>query len=433
MKDAIGFGFLALLFMALIPAFVASSKGRNWLLWYIYGFFLFLFAFIHALILKPNENAYGMKKCPKCASVISKDAIVCPSCRENLGDEENPLTENVVVRQLHQERFDGERNIALPAYQLFLTRRFAIEKNATLEKYVIGNDVFDTLDASLQEADNCYGRFLSALREEEEQAYREADELERKRALSNLQLAEQKAQREELEAKLASSREANLKKSLIAGTAIFTIGLVVLSVYGFNKYVEERRLTEIKIKEKKIKADLEARRNAEFVEMFSSNKFFGYEIGANNLDQLSKTLPDFYEDKLTGERHYFCHEGGCDSLLGGSSLVGGSGLATRKIVGITFTYCFPDHVKASSSNEPDLKDFVLTGVYLDFGLDNGVYNTMLKESGIKKSGFIFYSDSIFNNIFSEVGVHRVKAEGAGVTFNVLNPFICTPDEITGDK
>ena len=74
---------LGLLLFAAIPAFVAISKGRGFILWYIYGFFLFPFALIHAIVIKPNENAAGMKKCLSCASVIPKEATVCPFCRSN--------------------------------------------------------------------------------------------------------------------------------------------------------------------------------------------------------------------------------------------------------------------------------------------------------------------------------------------------------------
>ena len=40
--------------LGLIPAMVARSKGREFLLWWIYGSLLFIVALPHALLLKPE-------------------------------------------------------------------------------------------------------------------------------------------------------------------------------------------------------------------------------------------------------------------------------------------------------------------------------------------------------------------------------------------
>ena len=39
-------------FLGLIPAIIASAKGRNFLLWWIYGWMLFIVAFIHSLCIR---------------------------------------------------------------------------------------------------------------------------------------------------------------------------------------------------------------------------------------------------------------------------------------------------------------------------------------------------------------------------------------------
>lgn len=47
---------IVLFLLALIPAFIASNKGRSFLLWYIYGVCLLIIAIPHSLIIsKTNE------------------------------------------------------------------------------------------------------------------------------------------------------------------------------------------------------------------------------------------------------------------------------------------------------------------------------------------------------------------------------------------
>lgn len=74
-------------FLGLIPASIASSKGRSFFGWWIYGFFLWLIALIHSLVIQPVGRAVeekaiaaGNLKCPHCAEWIKREARVCRHC-----------------------------------------------------------------------------------------------------------------------------------------------------------------------------------------------------------------------------------------------------------------------------------------------------------------------------------------------------------------
>lgn len=61
----------------LIPAFIARSKGRGFLKWWIYGSLLPVVALPHALMLHLGE---GSKKCPYCHRTSPMGAMYCRSC-----------------------------------------------------------------------------------------------------------------------------------------------------------------------------------------------------------------------------------------------------------------------------------------------------------------------------------------------------------------
>lgn len=80
--------FIILLVIALIPAAIARSKGRSFILWYIYGIALWIVALIHSILLKEDSyqstrqsiTGQSLKKCPSCGEFVRQEASVCRYC-----------------------------------------------------------------------------------------------------------------------------------------------------------------------------------------------------------------------------------------------------------------------------------------------------------------------------------------------------------------
>lgn len=86
--------------IGIIPMIIASQKGYNGCVWYIYGVLLFIFALPHALLLKPNEKALGMMQCPYCKETVKMLASICKYCGKSLTPEGENDQEEATINEI---------------------------------------------------------------------------------------------------------------------------------------------------------------------------------------------------------------------------------------------------------------------------------------------------------------------------------------------
>ena len=89
------FGIMIMLGLAallgVIPATIASRKGHDFFLWWLFGFALFIIALPYALLVEPDTKAVeeqkvqeGMRKCPFCVEFVKAEALICRYCGHDI-------------------------------------------------------------------------------------------------------------------------------------------------------------------------------------------------------------------------------------------------------------------------------------------------------------------------------------------------------------
>lgn len=84
-------------FLGILSGSIARNKGRSFGGWWLYGFCIPVIAIIHALLLTPDRKRIevqqvstgALRKCPDCAELVKREAVVCRYCRAVLDSPPN--------------------------------------------------------------------------------------------------------------------------------------------------------------------------------------------------------------------------------------------------------------------------------------------------------------------------------------------------------
>ena len=144
--------------------------------------------------------------------------------------------------------FEGERALSNDAYRLWLTSRYAIQRNEVLDRYVVSDRLFPSVDDALHHASELHREEIEAAEAEKQ---RKAEERERWR--------EQERQRQ----KEADERFQRWKPYLIGGGvfSVIIIGyLLTLAVQNERRRakIEGARLAAVKAKQDEARASVNA-------------------------------------------------------------------------------------------------------------------------------------------------------------------------------
>jgi hypothetical protein len=201
--------FLQAIIFGIFSAYIAKEKNRNKFSWFVLGFFF---------------------------SILAVLALIAVPSLKNSTTDDSSLGKNGGVATADNNRlYEGPLDVNFPAYQIFLTKKYNIEKNVTLEKYIVLNNIFSSLDEALLDAHAIYSQDVRDRNNKEQQLYREQVGKKHRADLEN-------AKKLDYEEKLRPIKEARFNK-----ISISALILILLVLWGYQA-INDRSVTDDDIK-----------------------------------------------------------------------------------------------------------------------------------------------------------------------------------------
>jgi hypothetical protein len=298
-----------------------------------------------------------------------------------------------------------------PNYQLFLVKFFSIEKNEVLNKYVLNETVYDTLDSVLAEANKLY-RIIHENKKNTEIERRKANALslenEAKEALENQRI---------IEISESKRKESTLRRIKHVGLfTILVLGLILLYLKLYQEHSSIRAATAIVdkhnnelsdwqneiIKNSKINND---NLQIEIKEAYAAGNFFNIKVGEKNLVKLSHLIKgiDTYLHSSSKKIILSCFDSECATLLSN----GNASNEFRSVIkSVRFSYCISNESFHNSLYLPE--QYILTSVYLNFSNKEDLNSIETNVAvSVLLSAQNVHSSNVRNISFNDFGVGSV--------------------------
>jgi hypothetical protein len=147
---------IILVLSGILTAIIASMKNYSGPLWFVLGFFFPVVAPIVIIFFRQTlteENAPPSPethvKCPDCKELVRKDANVCKHCGCKLTPENAKIDGVNSTAITNENPWESSRDLNNSEYQIYLVKKYGIEKNEALGKIVVGSKTYSTIEEAL--------------------------------------------------------------------------------------------------------------------------------------------------------------------------------------------------------------------------------------------------------------------------------------------
>lgn len=208
--------------VGLFCSYVAKTKGRSGLNWFLLGLGFSGLALL-ALVAVPKLEPEG----------------VAGAGPQGLVGTVTPIRPS--------EQYGDEMDISLLAYQLFLTKQYSIERNATLGVFSIHDEAFVKLEDALRVADRRYRQQMAQREVDAAKANADAAKARADAAERDTAAAAAEANRAAMDQREAARRKKGMTIA-IPVVAVLAFGLWLLKPYGESFFAEMKKAVDAESK-----------------------------------------------------------------------------------------------------------------------------------------------------------------------------------------
>ena len=237
-----------------IAGIILAILGLIGAYYYIGGYFQVKNAYgnVFGVADETLKNYWPMMVASVAAVLLGLFLILKGDDQASDGDKSSPNSTS--IKSVSTLNFDGEKSLSNDAYKIYLSKKYAIEKNDVLGKIIANNKLFENIDEALKYLDFLEQKEMALVREkvENEKNHQELlrqDELKVKeqKSLEAIEDAE-KRKIQDVENEITQTK---FKKFFIIAILVVAVGMA--AYFGYGAYSEHKLKSEQMAKFNKIK------------------------------------------------------------------------------------------------------------------------------------------------------------------------------------